>query len=111
MWEKLYAPAMPSTLVISGDRTQHVLCDWTTGISTASKPQGGRCHDRHEQFKRRGITPPTIIDGVTRAIVNKLRAKLPETKGQLVAIFPRNENIRRQRGKNLQVNQALRSAR
>jgi len=52
-------------------------------------------------------TPEQIVDGV-RAIVDKLRTKLPGTQVLLVAIFPRSENFSVQRGKLAQINQALR---
>ncbi|HEV8541791.1 MAG TPA: GDSL-type esterase/lipase family protein, partial [Verrucomicrobiae bacterium] len=52
-------------------------------------------------------TVEQIADGV-RAIVHKLREKLPDTKVLLVAIFPRGENPNPQRGKVLQVNQIIR---
>ena len=52
-------------------------------------------------------SPEQIVEGV-RAIVDKLRTKLPGTKVVLVAIFPRAENFSAPRGKLAQINQALR---
>ncbi len=51
-------------------------------------------------------TVEQIADGV-RAIVQKLREKLPTTKVLLIGIFPRGENPNPQRGKILQVNQII----
>jgi len=48
-----------------------------------------------------------MVDGVT-AVVETLRAKLPGTRILLLGIFPRGEKFNDQRGKILQVNQAIR---
>ena len=48
-----------------------------------------------------------MVDGVT-AVVETLRAKLPGTRILLLGIFPRGERFNDQRGKILQVNQAIR---
>src|ERR1051325_2488396 len=47
-----------------------------------------------------------ILEGVT-AIVKQIRTRLPETKLILLGIFPRDNTYSTQRGKILQVNQAL----
>jgi beta-glucosidase len=47
-----------------------------------------------------------ILDGVT-AIIRQIQSRLPETKIILLAIFPRGKTFSVQRGKLLQVNQAL----
>jgi hypothetical protein len=51
-------------------------------------------------------TPGQIVEGVA-AIVRSLRGRLPQTRILLLAIFPRSENFSAQRGKLLQINQAL----
>ena len=107
VWEKHYAPRNAINLGISGDRTQHVLWRLDNGNIDGIKPKAAVVMIGTNNSNGEDNTPGQIIDGVT-AIVNKLRAKLPETKVMLVAIFPRNENISAQRGKILQVNQALR---
>jgi hypothetical protein len=52
-------------------------------------------------------TPGQIADGV-RAIVNQLRARLPDMKVILLPIFPRDESYSPQRGKLAMINQVLR---
>ena len=51
-------------------------------------------------------TEAEILEGVT-AIVQQIRARQPETKIILLGIFPRGQTFSSQRGKILQVNQAL----
>jgi len=51
-------------------------------------------------------TEAEILAGVT-AIVNQMRTRLPDTKLLICAIFPRGKTFSTQRGKILQVNQAL----
>jgi len=51
-------------------------------------------------------TAQEIADGIT-AIVRKLRAKLPETKILLLAIFPRGEKPDAQREKIAEVNETV----
>jgi beta-glucosidase len=51
-------------------------------------------------------TEAEILEGV-QAIVKQIRQRLPETKVLMVAIFPRGQTFSTQRGKILQVNQAL----
>ena len=47
----------------------------------------GRGDDRHEQRRRRATGRTIVAEGV-KAVVEKLRAKLPQTKVLLLAIFP-----------------------
>ena len=51
-------------------------------------------------------TEADILEGVT-AIVKQIRERLPETKIILLGIFPRGKTFSPQRGKILQINQAL----
>ncbi len=51
-------------------------------------------------------TETEILEGV-QVIVQQIRERLPETKILVVGIFPRGQTFSTQRGKILQVNQAL----
>src|SRR6266699_1171339 len=51
-------------------------------------------------------TEADILEGVT-AIVKQIRTRLPDTKLIVLGIFPRGKTFNAQRGKILQVNQAL----
>lgn len=90
---------------ISGDRTQHVL--WRldhsnldglvradgAGPKLAVLMIGTNNSDADDN------TATKFADGI-KAIVEKLRQKLPKTKVLLLAIFPRNEMLNPQREKN-----------
>ncbi|MEI6198192.1 MAG: GDSL-type esterase/lipase family protein, partial [Verrucomicrobiota bacterium] len=51
-------------------------------------------------------TDADILEGVT-AIVNQIRARQPDTKILLLGIFPRAKTFSPQRGRLLEINQAL----
>jgi lysophospholipase L1-like esterase len=107
VWERYYADRSAINLGIGGDRTQHVLWRLDNGNINGLKPKLAVLMIGTNNSNGEDNTAEQIVDGVT-AIVNKLRAKLPETKVLLVAIFPRSENFSAQRGKILQVNQVIR---
>jgi lysophospholipase L1-like esterase len=107
VWAQYYARRNAVNLGIGGDRTQHVLWRLDHGNIDGLKPKAAVVMIGTNNSNGEDNTPGQIVDGV-RAIVQKLRQKLPETKVLLVAIFPRNENFSPQRGKILQVNQVLR---
>jgi lysophospholipase L1-like esterase len=97
VWKKYYGNRHAVNLGIGGDRTQHVLWRLDHGNIDGIHPKlavvmigtnnaGG------------GDTSDQIADGV-KAVVKKLRTKLPDTKILLLAIFPRgkdsNDRLRR----------------
>jgi lysophospholipase L1-like esterase len=106
VWANYYAPRHAVNLGISGDRTQHVLWRLDNGNIDALKPKAAVVMIGTNNSNGEDNTPGQIADGVT-AIVQKLQARLPETKILLLAIFPRSENFSPQRGKILQANQVL----
>ena len=109
VWTRYYAPRNAINLGIGGDRTQHVLWRLDHGNLEGLNPKAAVVMIGTNNSNGEDNTPEQIVDGV-RAIVNKLRSKLPDTKIILVAIFPRGENFNPQRGKLLQVNQVLRQS-
>jgi beta-glucosidase len=106
VWERYYAPRRALNLGIGGDRTQHVLWRLDNGNLDGLKPRVAVVMIGTNNSNGEDNTVEQIAEGV-RAIVAKLRARLPETKVVLLAIFPRAENPGTQRGKVLQVNQIL----
>ena len=106
VWERYYAPRQALNLGISGDRTQHVLWRLDHGNLEGLRPKAAVVMIGTNNSNGEDNTVEQIADGV-RAIVQKLRTRLPGTKIILVAIFPRAENPGPQRGKVLQVNQLL----
>ena len=106
-WDRYYAQRGALNLGIGGDRTQHVLWRLDNGNLNGLKPKAAVVMIGTNNSNGEDNTAEQIVDGV-KAIVDKLRAKLPETKIVLLAIFPRSENFSAQRGKILQVNQVIR---
>lgn len=107
VWAKHYAHRNAINLGIGGDRTQHVLWRLDNGNLAGLKPKAAVVMIGTNNSNGEDNSPEQIVDGV-RAIVDKLRTKLPGTKVLLVAIFPRAENFSAQRGKLAQINQVLR---
>jgi beta-glucosidase len=90
MWDKHYAPRNAVNMGFSGDRTEHVLWRLENGEIENIKPKLavlmiGTNNSGGDQY-----TPEQIADGI-KAIVCKLRAKLPGTKVLILAIFPRGD--------------------
>ena len=106
VWAKYYAHRNAVNLGIGGDRTQHVLWRFDNGNLDGLKPKAAVVMIGTNNSNGEDNTVEQIADGVT-AIVKQLRAKLPQTKVLLLAIFPRSESPCPQRGKILQVNQII----
>ncbi len=91
---------------VSGDRTQHVLWRIEQGQLDGVKSKVAIVMIGTNNSNREDNTEADILEGVT-AIVNQIRARQPDTKVLLLGIFPRSPSFSPQRGKILQVNQAL----
>lgn len=88
VWKEFYGNRRAVNLGIGGDQTQHVLWRLDNGNLEGITPKLavvmiGTNNAGH------GNTPEEIAAGV-KAVVAKLRAKLPQTKVLLLAIFPRS---------------------
>lgn len=98
LWDKYFAPQKAANFGISADRTQHLLWRMKNGELDGVQP---KCvvlliGTNNTGFESDNITPRNTavetIQGVT-AVVGELRAKLPESKVLLLAIFPRGESL------------------
>jgi lysophospholipase L1-like esterase len=107
VWTESFAQYDAVNLGIGGDRTQHVLWRLDNGNLEHLNPKAAVVMIGTNNSNGEDNSVEQIAEGV-RAIVQKLRSKLPEMKILLVAIFPRGENPNPQRGKILQVNQIIR---
>jgi beta-glucosidase len=107
VWEQTYTKYNAINLGIGGDRTQHVLWRLDNGNINGLSPKAAVLMIGTNNSNGEDNSAEQIAEGI-RAIVEKLRAKLPDTKILLCAIFPRGENVNNQRGKILQVNQIIR---
>jgi lysophospholipase L1-like esterase len=96
VWNQYYAPQHAANFGISGDRTEHVLWRMNNGELDGIKPKvvvlmiGTNNTGKERNSNRIRNTTPQVIEGVT-AVVNDIRAKLPESKILLLAIFPRGD--------------------
>lgn len=86
VWDEFYGKRNAVNLGIGGDRTQHVLWRLDNGNVAGLKPKAavlmiGTNNSRANSSEQ-------IAEGV-KAIVDKLKEKLPETKILVLAIFPR----------------------
>lgn len=88
-WDEFYGKRNAVNLGIGGDRTQHVL--W--------RLDHGNIEGIHPKLavlmigtNNSGTNTSDQIAAGVKAIVEKLRAKLPDTKVLILAIFPRGEN-------------------
>jgi lysophospholipase L1-like esterase len=107
VWDKYYAPRDAINLGIGSDHTQHVLWRLDHGNVDGLKPKAVVLLIGVNNIPVTNNTPGMVLEGVT-AVVKKLRGKLPDTKILLLGIFPFRENFCEERGKALQINQALR---
>jgi lysophospholipase L1-like esterase len=94
VWNKYYAPRHAANFGISGDRTQHVLWRMDHGELDGIHPKavvlmiGTNNTGKETDHKTPRNTVPEVAEGV-QAVVNDIRAKLPDSKILLLAIFPR----------------------
>ena len=86
VWEEFYGKRNAVNLGIGGDRTQHVLWRLDHGNVDGIKPKLAVLMIGTNNSG--GNTSEQIAAGV-KAIVEKLRTKLPDTKVLVLAIFPR----------------------
>jgi lysophospholipase L1-like esterase len=95
VWNKYYAPRHAANFGISGDRTQHILWRMEKGELDGIKPKvvvlmiGTNNTGKEKDNGKIRNTVPETIAGV-QAVVKELRAKLPDSKILLLAIFPRD---------------------
>jgi lysophospholipase L1-like esterase len=87
-WKKYFEKRKAMNLGIGGDRTQHVLWRLENGNIEGIKPKLAVVMIGTNNSNGNDYTAEQIADGV-KAIVAKLRDKLPETKILLLAVFPR----------------------
>ena len=86
VWEKYFTPLKAMNAGIGGDRTEHVLWRLDNGNIKGITPKVAVVMIGTNNSRTN--TSEQIAAGIT-AIVEKLRAKLPDTKVLLLAIFPR----------------------
>lgn len=106
VWTNYYGKRKCLNFGVGGDRTQHVLWRFENGQLDGIKPKAAVLMIGTNNSNKDDNTEAEILEGV-QAIVKQLRARLPDTKLLVVGIFPRAQTFSTQRGKILQINQAL----
>ncbi len=111
VWNKYYAPHHALNLGIGGDRTQHVLWRIEHGELDGLKPKAvvlmiGTNNTGTEKDGSARNSTAEVIEGVI-AVVNQIRARLPESKLLLLAVFPRGTEDAPQRGQIKEINAAI----
>jgi lysophospholipase L1-like esterase len=90
VWKKYYEKRNAVNLGIGGDCTQHVLWRLENGNIQSVSPKLAVLMIGTNNAGNISSSPEEIVAGV-KAIVEKLRAKLPEMKILVLNIFPRGE--------------------
>ncbi len=106
VWQEFYGQRKVINLGVGGDRTQHVLWRFEQGQLDGIKAKAAVVMIGTNNSNKDDNSEADILAGVT-AIVNQIRQRQPDTKIILLGIFPRGQTFSPQRGKILQVNQAL----
>jgi beta-glucosidase len=107
VWAQYYAPRHALNLGIGSDHTQHVLWRLEHGNLDGLSPAVAVVLIGVNNIPHETNTTGQILDGV-KAVVRCIREKCPETKVLVLGIFPFREDFNPQRGRALQINQALR---
>lgn len=106
VWNKYYGKRKVINMGVSGDQTQHVLWRFDQGQLDGIKAKVAVVLIGTNNTKTNQFTEGQILEGVT-TIVRQIRLRQPDTKILLLGIFPRGASFSEQRGKILQVNEAL----
>ena len=106
VWQKFYGQRKCINFGVGGDRTQHVLWRFEHGQLVGIKAKAAVLMIGTNNSNNQDNTEADILEGV-QAIVQQIRARMPDTKIILCSIFPRGKTFSPQRGKILQVNQTL----
>jgi lysophospholipase L1-like esterase len=104
VWERFYGPRKSANFGIGGDRTQHVLWRLENGEIDGISPKVVVLMIGTNNVGDN--SPEQIADGI-KAIVGKLRTKLPESKILLLAVFPRDETRSARRERLIAVNERI----
>lgn len=111
VWARYYGKRNCLNFGVGGDRTEHVLWRFEQGQLAGLKPKAavlmiGTNNSNKNKDGTEQYSEAEILEGV-QTIVKEIRARLPETRVLVVGIFPRGQTFSTQRGKLLQINQAL----
>jgi lysophospholipase L1-like esterase len=106
VWQDFYGHRKVINFGVGGDRTQHVLWRFEQGQLDGIKAKVAVVMIGTNNSNNKDNTEAEILEGVN-AIIQQIRTRQPDTKIILLGIFPRGATFSTQRGKILQVNEAL----
>jgi lysophospholipase L1-like esterase len=111
VWTNYYGQRKCLNFGVGGDKTEHVLWRFEQGQLDGLKPKVavlmiGTNNSNNNRDGTEQYTTSDILEGV-QAIVKQIRQRLPDTKLIVMDIFPRGKTFSAQRGKLLQINEAL----
>ena len=106
VWRQYYGARKTINLGVGGDRTQHVLWRFEHGQLDGIKAKVAVVLIGTNNSNQEDNTEADILAGV-QAVIQEIRTRQPDTKIILLGIFPRGQSFSVQRGKILQVNQAI----
>lgn len=114
VWTNYYGNRKCLNFGVGGDRTEHVLWRFENGQLDGVKPKAavlmiGTNNSNNNKDGTEQYSTEEILAGV-QAIIKEIRSRLPDTKLLVLGIFPRGKTFSNQRGKLLQINQALAKA-
>ncbi len=92
VWDKYYKDRNAVNLGISGDQTQHVLWRLENGNIDGISPKLAMLMIGTNNAGAKPMQSPEDVAAGVKAIVEKLREKLPQTKILVLGIFPRGED-------------------
>ena len=111
VWHEFYGNRKCINMGVGGDQTQHVLWRFEQGQLDGIKAKVavvmiGTNNSNKNRDGTEAYTEADILEGV-QAIIQQIRTRQRDTKIILLGIFPRSQTFSTQRGKILQVNEAL----
>lgn len=106
VWDASYGNRSAVNLGISGDRTEHVLWRLDHGNLEGISPKVAVVMIGTNNIGHQKHTTAEVLAGV-QAVVRRIRELSPQTTVLLLDIFPRGAAFNIDRGRVLQVNQAL----
>lgn len=110
-WSQQFKPLHAANFAIAGDRTQHLLWRLRHGEIATLHPRVivlliGSNNTGTEKDGMPRNAPREVVDGIA-AVVNLLRAQLPDSQILLLALLPRGEREVAQRAEITAINAAL----
>jgi beta-glucosidase len=111
VWNQFYGNRKVINFGVGGDRTEHVLWRFEQGQLEGIKAKVavvmiGTNNSNKNKDGTDTYSDSEILEGIT-AIVDEIRRRQPDTKILLLGIFPRAKSFSPQRGRLLEINQAL----